>query len=77
VSGRCATGMLMTSVYAGRCPNKAEVGSVLCAECRRHALERVLGASAVCTRGDCESSRAETGECHCWVYGAESLLGHV
>jgi len=23
----------------------------------------------ICTRPDCESDRAETGECHCSVYG--------
>jgi hypothetical protein len=77
MSGRCATGMLMTNTYAGRCPSPPSPGSVLCAECRQDALERVLGASAVCMRSDCESSRAETGECHCSVYGDASLIGRA
>lgn len=27
--------------------------------------------SKICTRSDCESDRAETGECHCSVYGGD------
>jgi hypothetical protein len=77
MSGRCATGILMTSVYAGRCPNKAEVGSVLCAECRQQALERVL---AFGERARAEGSCTEPGSTWCRSAGhwhGWALVGHV